>query len=880
MARSQSQTEMKRWQRTGLGGAGLAVLGAILVVQQAVALTGSSFEASDGNKAVDTPGQIDWNTVAFEELSDESQTKADDSISASEDDTVVTVSAGSVQPNKSDLTKVLSYSERTGAGTDFLYLAWERFPTAEGVMAIDFELNQKTQGEMPGAGESWALDRTDGDKLIVFEMTRGGATPTISLLTWDDAVDGACEKSGQTTPCWGPAAVLDATTSPAAEAMVNTPGDIVFGELAIDLVGAGIFEAGECTSFASLYVKSRSSGSSLANQISDVVKPKENRVSNCGSITTTKDVTGPVLADDATSFGFTVACPGVDVDAVLPGVQATKAFSLSDGGSQKVDGIPVGADCTVTEAEPAPGSHWITSHRVDGGAVQADDLSATVVDVGLAGHTVAFTNTRLVGDLTISKTTSGGSGTFTFEVDCTGTTFDRTLAGENALTVATSGSTGVQDIPVGASCAVTEVADPLFTATRTPSDGTISIDADGETVAFTNVRKVASLTITKATTGGDGSFSFAVDCSVDTFDRAAVIVTTAGGAGSSTPISGIPTGTTCRLTETVPAGWAAVGGTTRDVTIDVDGEIATFTNEKLTPGIDVTKQASAPVVHRGDVVTYTYVVTNAGETALTDVGLVDDKCTTVTGPAAGNDVGADGVLGLTEAWTFTCSQALLATTLNTASATGTDPLGVEVTNEAAATVAVITSAITIDKSPSVTSMTPGTTVLYTYVVTNGGDVALSAVSVSDDKCSPVSLASGDANGDGLLQVAETWVFLCSQVQTGAADTATNVGTASGTDPLGVVVEATDTVTVSVVAPLVLEQPAPRAAVVAAPIGITAPTARAAAPSPAPVPSATAPARLPRTGIDVSGGIQLGTSLLVLGVSLLFTSRSRNRRRTA
>ncbi|MDP9468226.1 MAG: VWA domain-containing protein, partial [Chloroflexota bacterium] len=86
--------------------------------------------------------------------------------------------------------------------------------------------------------------------------------------------------------------------------------------------------------------------------------------------------------------------------------------------------------------------------------------------------------------------------------------------------------------------------------------------------------------------------------------------------------------------------------------------------------------------------------------------------------------------------------------------------------------------IGIEKTPSVSSLdATGGAVAYAYAVTNSNpDAALSTVAVSDDKCSPVSYLSGDANDDARLQSGETWTFSCSAMLT---ETTTNVATASG-----------------------------------------------------------------------------------------------------
>jgi type VI secretion system secreted protein VgrG len=90
---------------------------------------------------------------------------------------------------------------------------------------------------------------------------------------------------------------------------------------------------------------------------------------------------------------------------------------------------------------------------------------------------------------------------------------------------------------------------------------------------------------------------------------------------------------------------------------------------------------------------------------------------------------------------------------------------------------VIGPAIHVSKTASPTSLTSGSgPVTFTYFVTNPGTIAVSNVTVSDNKLKPVTFVSGDTNGDKLLQPSEIWVY------TGRAtvrSTTTNVATASG-----------------------------------------------------------------------------------------------------
>jgi uncharacterized repeat protein (TIGR01451 family) len=418
-----------------------------------------------------------------------------------------------------------------------------------------------------------------------------------------------------------------------------------------------------------------------------------------------------------------------------------------------------------------------------------------------------------------------------------------TLKCSMALTATTTNvitATGTDDegnTSTKTATATVTVLDPAIHVTKQASAGTVH---DGDPVTYTyNVTNTGTATpLTNVTISDDKCGSIT------------------GPTGDTAPLGTLSTGETWVYTCVMPLTTTTknvVTVTGTDALGKVVSNKADATVGVITPKIDITKSASAATVHAGDSVTYTYVVTNPGNAELSSVKVVDDKCASVTGPAAGGDADGDGKLDVGETWTYTCTSTLAATTTNVATATGVDPLDKTVSDTATATVAVITPAIAITKTPSLRSVDPGTTVIYTYTVTNPGNVALSKVTVSDDKCSPVTFVTGDANQDGLLQPTETWLFRCSQVQTGAVDTLTNVGTATGTDPLNKVVTSKDTVTIAVVAPLVLQQPAPAPAVEA--VIVT----------------------LPRTGMDVRGWVEFAGSLMLLGVALLLTSR---RRRTA
>jgi hypothetical protein len=93
----------------------------------------------------------------------------------------------------------------------------------------------------------------------------------------------------------------------------------------------------------------------------------------------------------------------------------------------------------------------------------------------------------------------------------------------------------------------------------------------------------------------------------------------------------------------------------------------------------------------------------------------------------------------------------------------------------------------------------GSTVTFTYVVTNPGTEPLSGVTVRDDNGTPGSLGDdfnatfvgGDGNANGLLDTTETWTFTAARIATPGQYT--NVGTATGTGTVSAaMVSDTDT----------------------------------------------------------------------------------------
>jgi Putative metal-binding motif/Prealbumin-like fold domain len=291
----------------------LLVLG-LVSVPAVRALGGSTFEAADGDLA--SAGGVDWDAIVgqLDVGYDEPTGQTDDSLGGKEDDPVPSVEFGSIPNNKSDLLRFYVYHESVPEGEterDFLYLAWIRANTL-GTANMDFEFNQ---AEQISSNDRTPV-RTEGDILVTFAFTGNNNLVQLGLSVWTET--GPCEASSS-APCWGPLMPL----SGIAEGAVNGSNVVdpvtgatlaagTFGEAAIDLTEAGVFDRDECVSFGSAYVKSRSSDS-FSSTMKDLIRPIDVKVTNCATVTVRKNA----VPDDAQDFTFTPSADLASGNVVL-----------------------------------------------------------------------------------------------------------------------------------------------------------------------------------------------------------------------------------------------------------------------------------------------------------------------------------------------------------------------------------------------------------------------------------------------------------------------------------------------------------------------------------------------------------------------------------
>ncbi|HET7489677.1 MAG TPA: DUF5979 domain-containing protein [Acidimicrobiales bacterium] len=470
------------------------------------------------------------------------------------------------------------------------------------------------------------------------------------------------------------------------------------------------------------------------------------------------------------TFTFDVDCDGTRYTVTITG-----------SGSKTIAGIPTGTSCTVKE-------------RADARFTSESTPTDGTVTIATGDNVVGFVNTRVTGTLLVTKTAVGGTGTFTFHVDCDGTDFDQTL------TIESSGNASVKGIPTGTSCTVTEEPNPLFSPEVVPAGGTVVIAEGLNTVAFTNTRNTGNLVVAKTAVGGTGDFVFDVDCDGEAFDTTVTIT----GSGSQT-LSGIPTTTSCTVTER-PNDLFTTVSTPADGTVTIGATPVTvaFTNTAKPTGIAVDKKVdggdhasagSALVVHKGDTLTYTAVVTNTGAVPVTIASLADSLHANV---AASCTKGVGDTLAPGASFSCTYGATAAGDAANVISVSAVDGLGRHSEAADSTFVKVINPLIALTKTPDVPSAAVGGTVTFTYAVTNTGDTPLHDVAVSDD-------VLGAVGPIGDLAPGATVTLTKSEVADGTTPTH-NVGTVVGTDQLGLVVTASAGADIVVVAAEVIELP--------------------------------------------------------------------------
>ena len=229
------------------------------------------------------------------------------------------------------------------------------------------------------------------------------------------------------------------------------------------------------------------------------------------------------------------------------------------------------------------------------------------------------------------------------------------------------------------------------------------------------------------------------------------------------------------------------------LTLALDEDVTcTITNDDIAhPAISVEKYGPA-TAYEGDEVTYTFYVTNIGDTYLENISLFDDVTGEVTCDASSLSRG-----DYTTCYaTYTIPANTTDDVFNTVEACGTyypysdkyverlwdsEEGGTNVCANATHNLDVLHPAIHVVKSgPS--SAKIGDTITYTFTVTNPGDEPLDSITVSDDIAGSGVYVSGDTNANGVLETTETWIYTANYtIPANAGSQIVNTVTATGSE---------------------------------------------------------------------------------------------------
>ena len=392
----------------------IAVAGGLLTVpSQAAPLPGGTmFNALDGNLAA-AQGETDWETYKVNPAPPQFSKLDDNSIRLKETDNyyqggpkhddpcpTVKISTSGLPSAKDDLTEFYVFNETFGQN-NFLYLAWERYLDKESTASahMGFEFNQATTA--CSTNNPANVPRSAGDILILFDVEGGGGDPQLRIMRWLTAASGAmasqCE-SKSTLPCWGnnqnlsQAGFAQGSTNTAPPTITGIIGDELkfsrqFGEAAINLTAAEVFEPGTCMNFGNAILASRSSGNSFNSGLDDFVGPLDVTINNCGTVRITK-------TDDATPAnllsGVTFSAYKSDGDSKFdpPGApnfdEPGDAFVASCTTGNGMNGTTAGV-CTIQNL--FQGDYWIVEGTVPNGYTGSEPVLSTVS----AGTTVSVT---------------------------------------------------------------------------------------------------------------------------------------------------------------------------------------------------------------------------------------------------------------------------------------------------------------------------------------------------------------------------------------------------------------------------------------------------------------------------------------------------------
>ncbi|MEL6523347.1 MAG: hypothetical protein AAFQ66_20405, partial [Pseudomonadota bacterium] len=227
------------------------------------------------------------------------------------------------------------------------------------------------------------------------------------------------------------------------------------------------------------------------------------------------------------------------------------------------------------------------------------------------------------------------------------------------------------------------------------------------------------------------------------------------------------------------------------------------------PSFSLEKSTSSTPTAANDTLIYSFSLENTGNVSILSPAIADPKCAAAP-TLQSEDLTSDGVLEVGETQIYTCTSIAVTQDEvdagmvdNTATASGAPAGGsLAPVQDQLSTPIAAAPAINVVKSTTSAPTQAGDTLVYTFTVTNPGNVSISNPTLTDAKCaSAIIRTSGDTDGDNSLDVGETHIFECMSVAVTQAEAdageVENTVTASGTPVGGTLTPDSDTETVPI-----------------------------------------------------------------------------------
>ncbi|UVO39390.1 DUF11 domain-containing protein [Bradyrhizobium arachidis] len=453
------------------------------------------------------------------------------------------------------------------------------------------------------------------------------------------------------------------------------------------------------------------------------------------NFTIAKDVTSVTGGSGAGNLSADGAGDVVNYNIVLTntGNETLTGVTLSDPFattlSAPVESISANGKLDVGETWTYTATHTVTQADIDGGGPLVN-LATGDTDQTVAKSDDASTPVIQNPNFTIAKdvtSVTGGSGAGNLSADGAGDVVNYNIVLTNTGNETLTGVT---------------LSDPFATTLSAPVE---SISANGKLDVGETWTYTATHTVTQADIDGGGPL---VNLATGDTDQ-----TVAKSDDASTPVIQNPNFTIAKDVTSVTGGSGAGN-------LSADGA--------------------------GDVVNYNIVLTNTGNETLTGVTLSDPFATTLSAPV--ESISANGKLDVGETWTYTATHTVTQAEMNAGTnlvnlATG-DTAQTDAKSDDASTPVIQNPALTITKTAVIAdghADHAGDVIHYSVVVDNTGNIDLHDVVVTDtfEGGVPIildtdhstlttaddAILTGDTNGDGVLDVTETWTYTYDHVVT-------------------------------------------------------------------------------------------------------------------